>query len=551
MKIEPGVVLADRYVVERTLGRGGMGAVYEALDRKFGARVALKVAAATGAGHDEFKARFAREARIGHLLGRRRGVVRALDWGELPDGVRLYVAMDLVADARPLDLTSGTLDERLARLQRAAEIVADAHAQGVVHRDLKPANLLQGADGELYLTDFGLAKAAGDEAADPDGSAVTALVTQSGLGFGTPLFMAPEQFDDAKRVDARADVYALGVMLFVALTGEYPFPGATPATILLGQQRVLEGLSPAPTPAARRGDVPGALDRLCAEAIALRPEERLPAAADFVERLRAALGTPGAPVSPGEAPTRPPAPPAFASAAPSGASSAPDAPPRRRALRALAGLAAAVAAWLALVALVQRGGDAAAGVLRVVPAALVDFTDPEVTLHDLPLEGKAWSATPDVLVRGEVRDASPDLIQPVIGRTFPPTVALLPGRWAQVFEVPMRLPSPGEHVLSLWVRDRAGNETPTSVLVVHHPVTVSVEVVGPPAPRLTGHAVLRGRLSPPPPGPYRVSATGMGLILQRADGFELQVRHPGAGLEVEVVVHPPLGAPIVTTARLP
>ncbi|MBX3466049.1 MAG: serine/threonine protein kinase [Planctomycetes bacterium] len=558
MKIEPGVVLADRYVVERTLGQGGMGAVYEALDRKFGARVALKVAAATGAGHDEFKARFAREARLGHRLGRRRGVVRALDWGELPDGVRLYLALDLVAGARPLDLQAGPLPERLRRLLRAAEIVADAHAQGIVHRDLKPANLLEGADGELYLTDFGLAKATGDDEADPDGSALTAPVTRSGLGFGTPLFMAPEQFEDAKRADARADVYALGVMLFVALTGEYPFPGASPTSILLGQQRVLEGLSPAPTPGARRGDVPEALDRLCAEAIALRPEERLASAAAFADGLRAALPAADAPVTLGAAPTLPPRRPAFTSQAPGATSGA---SLRRRVTLALA---AAAAAWLALAVVVNVGGRPAAFALRVLPVApLVDFTAPQVELEGGPIgvRGASWTATRVVVVTGEARDASPRSVtavhfpgaregqpaasgRPVIGPLHP----LVTGVWAQRFEVPLELPpTPGPWGISLWVRDEADNEEVVGLTLVYQPVEVALTIarIG------DGSADVIGQLSPAPPGPYRVIASGVAPTWCEGARFELTVPVAPGQTEVELHVAPPRGQPVRAVAPLP
>src|SRR5689334_6231413 len=139
--MKAGTVIAGRYTIERELGRGGMGAVFVAKDSKFGGRVALKVASVSGLAFDEFKERFAREARIGHRLGRTEGFVRALDWGEL-DGTNLYLAMDLVDGASSLDLANGPLRERLERLIRGARLVARAHALGVVHRDLKPQNFL-------------------------------------------------------------------------------------------------------------------------------------------------------------------------------------------------------------------------------------------------------------------------------------------------------------------------------------------------------------------------------------------------------------------------
>jgi serine/threonine protein kinase len=139
--MQPETRVASRYVIERELGQGGMGSVYVARDEKFATAVALKIASASGALHAEFKERFVREARIGGRLGRQTGFVRAFDWGEL-DGTTLYLAMDLVEKARPLDLRTGTREERLKRLVAGARLVALVHAQGVVHRDVKPQNFL-------------------------------------------------------------------------------------------------------------------------------------------------------------------------------------------------------------------------------------------------------------------------------------------------------------------------------------------------------------------------------------------------------------------------
>ena len=284
MELPAGTVVGERYVVERMLGRGGMGAVYLAHDRKFALPVALKVAAAAGASHREFEARFVREARIGHLLGRRPGFVRALDWGRFGEGgVCLYLALDLVRDARMLDLGEGSLAARMERLLECARLVADAHAQGVIHRDLKPQNFLVGADGALSLCDFGLAKLLdGPEELEAE---LAPSLTQSLMALGTPRYMAPEQFEDAKRVDRRADVYALGVMLFHALTGDHPYPGPRPMEVLRQQEKVLRGERPAPRPRDLVGDVPPALDELCVAATALDPDARLGSADELATLL--------------------------------------------------------------------------------------------------------------------------------------------------------------------------------------------------------------------------------------------------------------------------
>jgi serine/threonine protein kinase len=308
-----GTLVASRYTIESELGRGGMGTVFLARDERLGERVALKVAAASGLSHDELRGRLQREARIGSRLGKNAGFVRALDWGEL-DATQLYLVMDLVEGARTLDLVSGSLPERLGRLRAAAALVAHAHGAGVIHRDLKPANFLVGNDGQLRLADFGLAKARGEDELEE-----TVGLTQTGIGMGTPPYMPPEQFDDVKTVDERADVYALGVMLFLALTkGKLPFEGSASA-LLQKQLRVRDGREPLPRPRDHDASIAPALDALCASAIALDRTQRLPSATALLAGIDASLG-PKLFEPPREAPIpepprpapppRPPAPPA-------------------------------------------------------------------------------------------------------------------------------------------------------------------------------------------------------------------------------------------------
>ncbi|MCO5170024.1 MAG: bifunctional serine/threonine-protein kinase/formylglycine-generating enzyme family protein [Planctomycetes bacterium] len=310
MDVAPGSRIADRYVVERALAQGGMGAVFVARDERLGARVALKVTAAAGATREQVSRRFAREARIGGRLGSRHpGFVRALDWGRV-DAVQLYLAMDLVEGARPLDLQQGSLEERVARWRRAADLVRLAHSQGVLHRDLKPANFLQAPDGAVFLTDFGLAKVVGTD--DDDASGEQASLTLTGVGMGTPRYMPPEQLDDAKRVDARADVYALGCMLFEAATLRSPYPGSTPAAIATAQARVAAGLEPAPRARTVDPAVPEAVDAACAAALRLDVEARAPSVAHLLHLLdglpppEPAAGAPPPDPSIGALPTAPP-----------------------------------------------------------------------------------------------------------------------------------------------------------------------------------------------------------------------------------------------------
>ena len=201
-----GTVIAGRYTIERYIAGGGMGAVYAAHDDLEEATVALKLAHAEDPRNREtFVKRFRREAKIGHRLGMIAGFVHVSNWGELPEG-GLFLAMTLVDGAKPLDLArTGTLEARLGRLAVGAERVAELHRQRTIHRDLKPDNFLQGSDGAIWLADFGLAKGRGEvEAAD--GGDVGSL---SGWAMGTARYMAPEQCEDAKHADERADVYAV------------------------------------------------------------------------------------------------------------------------------------------------------------------------------------------------------------------------------------------------------------------------------------------------------------------------------------------------------
>ncbi len=203
--------LGDRYEVTGRLGRGGMGVVYAARDRRLDRDVAVKVLDGADLGGDAAR-RLQDEARI---LGRLEhpGIVPVHDAGTLDDG-RVFYVMKLVRGARldqVLDAQS-SLAERLDVFARICDAVSFAHAQGVVHRDLKPENVMLGQFGEVLVMDWGVAKML------DDGANELAIV-------GTPGFMAPEQAlrsDDS--VDARADVYALGVVLESMLAHPVPRP---------------------------------------------------------------------------------------------------------------------------------------------------------------------------------------------------------------------------------------------------------------------------------------------------------------------------------------
>ncbi|MCC6553069.1 MAG: AAA family ATPase [Polyangiaceae bacterium] len=261
-----GHVVAGRFEVERVAASGGMGVVYRARDLQMGGPVALKVLRPGGVLDVE---RFEREAGI--LAGLRHpGIVAYIAHGATPEGERWLVMewLDGESLAERLVREGLSVTETVSLGLRVASALAAAHRGGVVHRDLKPSNLfLPGRRIDaVKLIDFGVAHA---PAAWPS-------ITLSGAMLGTPGYMAPEQARGERVVDARADVFALGCVLFKCLTGVRPFRGDQPMAVLL--KVVLEE---APRAGSLRSGVPAALDELIARMLSKDPEHR-PSDADAV-----------------------------------------------------------------------------------------------------------------------------------------------------------------------------------------------------------------------------------------------------------------------------
>jgi serine/threonine protein kinase len=274
------------YQMVRELGRGGMGTVWMAEHSLIQKRVAVKVLHAHLARERSLVSRFLSEARTLTLI-QHPNVVSLYDLS-LREG-RPYLVMEYLEGQSLASFAQGPLEPALAveLLSQVCDALGAAHAHGVVHRDLKPANvfLVPGSQGRhrVKLLDFGIAKLL----TYPTGM----TPTQNGMLLGTPEFMAPEQCAGLP-VDARADLYAVGVMGYVLVTGKLPFTGAHPAEVLLAQVMKAPRLAHEVRP-----EVPQALSSVLARAMAKRPEDRFASAEELRQALQATL-VPERPPSP-------------------------------------------------------------------------------------------------------------------------------------------------------------------------------------------------------------------------------------------------------------
>jgi hypothetical protein len=259
--------------LETEIGAGGMGVVYRGRQAASQRPCAIKVIRAGFPAGSDFHARFVQEIRALQRLDHP-GIVRI--YASEAAGDRLYICMELLAGSLQARLRKGRLELREAvnLVRQVALAVQHAHDRGILHRDLKPANVLLTEEGTPKVSDFGLAKFL-----DSDFD-----LTLTGELMGTPVYMAPEQAASTKRVGPRADVYALGAILYECLTGQPPFQGTSRSDVLTQVKLRLPR-----APRRLRGEIPPELEAICLRCLEKRPELRYGSAAELAADLQAWL----------------------------------------------------------------------------------------------------------------------------------------------------------------------------------------------------------------------------------------------------------------------
>jgi serine/threonine protein kinase len=280
--------LADRYQIERELGRGGMATVCLARDIRDDRPVALKVLhaeLASTVGADRFKREIRVAARLQHP-----NILGIIDSGETPGtpeegGGQLWFSMPVVEGENLYERLQRehqlAPDEALRIATAVASALAYAHEQGVVHRDIKPDNIMLAGD-QVLVADFGVARAV---------SEVQEKLTATGMVVGTPTYMSPEQASGDKAIDGRTDIFALGCVLYEMLAGEPPFKGPNPQATLMrrfmGPPRALRPMV----------QIPEHVESAIVRALAKDPAERYASAAEFADGLAGRERTPASPAA--------------------------------------------------------------------------------------------------------------------------------------------------------------------------------------------------------------------------------------------------------------
>jgi len=273
-KLQPGQLLGSYRILEQ-IGEGGMATVYKAYQASMDRNVAVKVLPSQLADSREFIQRFKQEARTIARLEHAH-ILPVFDYGE-SEGITYFVMRyldagtlkDKMEEGNPLSLKE--IDRLFTQL---ADALSYAHSLGVVHRDLKPSNALIDSQGDLFLTDFGIAKIL---------ESASTRLTQTDAIMGTPAYISPEQAQ-AEKVDQRSDIYSLGIILYEMVTGRVPYIADTPLAVILKHVT-----HPLPLPSSINPDIPEAIERVILKALAKNPNDRFATVSDFLTAWKSSL----------------------------------------------------------------------------------------------------------------------------------------------------------------------------------------------------------------------------------------------------------------------
>ena len=280
-----GATLAGKYRIDARLNEGGMGTVYRGTHVLMDKTVAIKVLHPSLAADEKIVARFSREARAASRISHP-NALSVTDFGEDESG-HVFLVMEFLSGKTLKQVIRDDGPLPLARVVDITRQVGDAlnaaHEQGVVHRDLKSDNIMlvdTMAGDHAKVLDFGIAKIN-----EPDGSPVDTGLTAPNLVIGTPQYMSPEQCSQDGEIDARSDIYSLGVILFEMLVGHVPFSGDSPTMVMMKHLQ-----EPVPSVLEERSDIPASVARVVARAMAKVRDNRYQTVAELIEDLTIAAG---------------------------------------------------------------------------------------------------------------------------------------------------------------------------------------------------------------------------------------------------------------------
>ena len=259
-----------RYQIIEQLGRGGMATVYKAFDSRLERDVAIKFIRADVVSDETFLIRFEREAKALASLSNPH-IVKVLDYGDyenMPYLVMEFIPGDTLKKKLGIPMHWKEASAMLAPIAKTLEYI---HKNNIIHRDVKPSNFLVNQGGELMLSDFGIAKMV-DRKEDVE-------LTGTGVGIGTPEYMAPEQ-GLGSQIDGRADIYALGIVFYEMLTGRTPYQADTPMAVMYKQIS-----EPLPSPSGFAPGLPEFVEKILYKALAKKPEDRYQSMGDFAKAL--------------------------------------------------------------------------------------------------------------------------------------------------------------------------------------------------------------------------------------------------------------------------